>query len=157
VQGQELTPAVGSSTALPSSQLLAQTFSKTARGIPPWLGLLALLEEFVTVWDDPRANPKRPGDAIYIRDGWRCAAPGCTSRRHLEDHHVVYRSRGGGDEPSNRICLCRFHHQQGEHGDLASCRGTAPLGLAWRLGRRDLGVWFRNERRLDAPPRDGCR
>jgi len=139
---------------LPPSRLLAQTFSNTGRRVPPWLGLFALLEEFVTVWDDPRAMPKRPGDAIYIRDGWRCAAPGCTSRRNLEDHHVVYRSHGGSNNLSNRISLCRFHHQHGEHGNLASCRGTAPLGLAWRLGRPELGVWFRNERRLDVPPWD---
>ncbi|HEU4400678.1 MAG TPA: HNH endonuclease signature motif containing protein, partial [Candidatus Polarisedimenticolia bacterium] len=64
----------------------------------------------------------------------------------LEDHHVVYRSRQGPDDLSNRACLCRFHHQRGEHGDLASCRGTAPLGILWRLGRKDLSSWYRNER-----------
>ena len=59
-----------------------------------------------------------------------------------------YRSRGGSDEQANRTCLCRFHHQRGEHGDLASCHGKAPLGLLWRLGKPGLGSWFRNERRL---------
>ena len=67
---------------------------------------------------------------------------------HLEDHHVHYRSRGSSDEASNRTCLCRFHHQRGEHGDLASCRGKAPLGLLWRLGKPGLASWFRSERRL---------
>jgi 5-methylcytosine-specific restriction endonuclease McrA len=116
------------------------------------VALLALLEEFVEVWDDPGGMPRRPGDAVYARDGWRCTAPGCTSLRHLEDHHLVYRSRGGGDELANRTCLCRFHHQRGEHGDLASCRGAAPLGLTWRLGTRALGKRFRNEIRLPPGP-----
>ena len=93
--------------------------------------------------------PRRPGDEIYIRDGWRCTAPGCTSRRNLEDHHIRYRSRGGDDDPANRICLCRFHHQRGEHGGLASCRGRAPTGVVWRLGRKDAApTWYRNERRI---------
>jgi hypothetical protein len=43
---------------------------------------------------------------------------------------------------------CRFHHQRGEHGGLASCTGVAPLGLLWRLGREGLAEWYRNERRL---------
>jgi len=141
-------PAGGSGDDLPPSRVAAQIFSATGRPIPSWVGLLALLEEFVAVWDDPRGMPKRPGDAIYIRDGWRCMAPGCTSRRNLEDHHVLFRSRGGDDEPTNRICICRFHHQQGVHGGLARCHGTAPLGLVWQLGRTGEGATFRNERRL---------
>ena len=60
----------------------------------------------------------------------------------------MYRSRGGGDEPSNRTVLCRFHHQRGEHGGLAACAGRAPLGIVWRLGRGGVGGRFLNERRL---------
>ena len=37
----------------------------------------------------------RREDRIYARDGWRCQAPGCSSRRNLEAHHVVHRARGG--------------------------------------------------------------
>jgi hypothetical protein len=48
------------------------------------------------------------------------------------------------------VTLCRFHHQRGEHGGLMSVRGAAPLGLTWRLGRPDLSVAYRNERRIDA-------
>jgi hypothetical protein len=149
--------------ALPSV-LAARTFSIRSRRVPAWTGLLSLLEDFVLCWDRPAraagatctrspgagAPPPRGPDAIYIRDGWRCAAPGCTSRRNLEDHHLRYRSRGGGDAPENRACLCRFHHQCGEHGGLASCRGMAPLGVTWRLGRPEVAAWYRNERRLAA-------
>jgi hypothetical protein len=75
-------------------------------------------------------------------------APGCTSRRGLEDHHIRYRSRGGGDQERNRVCLCSTHHRLGEHGGLASCRGVAPLAFVWRLGHPDLASWYLNERRL---------
>ena len=130
------------------SFLAARTFSIRCRRIPAWVGLLALLEEFAATWDAAERPRGRSRDAIYIRDGWRCSAPGCSSRRNLEDHHLVYRSRGGSKAHRNRLCLCRFHHQMGEHGGLASCRGEAPLGVVWRLGREPLASWFRNERRL---------
>jgi hypothetical protein len=143
------------------STIAARTFSIRSRLVPAWVGLLALLEDFVLTWDPVRsgavrprvspAAPKRPGDPVYSSAGWRCTAPGCTSRRNLDDHHVVYRSRRGGDALDNRVCLCRFHHYWGEHGELASCRGKAPLGILWRLGKKDLGVWYRNERRVVRP------
>jgi hypothetical protein len=119
------------------------------------VGLLAILDEFVITWDPPTgaASVRRPsGKEIYSRDGWRCSAPGCTSRGHLEDHHLVYRSRGGSNDPDNRICLCRFHDQRGEHGLLARCRGRAPLGVDWVVGRGGVGGRFRNERVLLLSP-----
>lgn len=126
----------------------SRTFSTAIPALPEWIGLLALVEEFVATWDDPKGHPRRHGDEIYIRDGWRCMAPGCTSRKNLEDHHIIYRSRGGSDDLWNRVTLCRFHHQQGEHGGLMRCRGKAPLGLIWSLGASGVGGNFRNERRL---------
>jgi hypothetical protein len=132
-----------------------RSFSIPARPTPTWVGVLALLDDFVTTWDPPASLPsarRSSLDEIYARDGWRCAAPGCTSRRNLEDHHLVYRSRGGGNDHANRICLCRFHHQWGEHGDLASCRGKAPLGVLWVLGRRGVGGRYRNERAVCTGP-----
>jgi hypothetical protein len=131
----------------PASIAIARAFSARRQPVPAWVGLLAMLEDFVETWDDPRAHPKRSSDAVYIRDGWRCSAPGCTSRRNLEDHHLVYRSRGGGDGMENRTSLCRFHHQMGEHGTVASCRGTAPLGIEWRLGSMRV-TRYRNELRI---------
>jgi hypothetical protein len=84
---------------------------------------------------------------FYQRDGHACMAPGCTARCSIEDHHIVYRS---SNEPWNRLCLCRFHHHEGEHGEFAKCRGKAPLDVIWRLGRPELATWWRNERRLSA-------
>jgi hypothetical protein len=133
------------SVALPSWRA-ARTFSIRCRRVPVWVGLLAMLEDYVLTWDDPQGMPKRAADRIYVRDGWRCTAPGCTSRRNLEDHHLDYRSHGGINDPSNRTTLCRFHHQMGEHGLMAACRGAAPLGILWRMGRDGVGGRYRNER-----------
>jgi hypothetical protein len=127
---------------------IARKLAAHGHEIPAWVGLLALIEEFVATWDVAQ-NRRRPSeDAVHVRDGWRCMAPGCTSRRNLQEHHVRYRSQGGGDEMDNRLCLCAFHHQRGEHGDLASCRGLAPLGIEWSLGRGGRGGRFRNEMRV---------
>ena len=107
-----------------------------------WLGLYALLTSYVAAHDAPR-GPR----GVYARDGWRCMAPGCTSCAHLEDHHVLYRAQGGDDAPDNRVTLCRFHHQRGEHGGAMRVRGRAPLELDFELaGRR-----YRNELEVARP------
>jgi hypothetical protein len=65
------------------------------------------------------------------------------------DDFTRERSRGGDEQAeSNQTTACRFHHQMGEHGVFASCRGEAPLGIVWRLGREELATWFRNELRV---------
>ncbi len=130
------------------SVLTARLFLARGRRVPAWVGLLGLLEEFVSTWDDVHGPPRRRADKIYSRDGWRCTAPGCTSRRNIEEHHVTYRSQGGDNAEDNRIAICRFHHQLGEHGAFASCSGKAPLGITWRLGREDVAQWYRNECRI---------
>jgi hypothetical protein len=131
------------------SLVAARLFSMRGLSVPAWVGLLALIEEFVDTWDVVQ-NRRRPSeDAVHIRDGFRCMAPGCTSRRNLQEHHVIYRSQGGTDDMENRLCLCAFHHQRGEHGDMASCRGEAPLGIRWSLGRGGRGGNFLNEIRVN--------
>ncbi len=118
------------------------------RRVPTWVGLLALLEDFAATWDNPAGFPQRDKDAVYERAGFRCQAPGCTRRCNIEDHHLVYRSHQGSDQLWNQLCLCRFHHHQGEHGFFARCRGRAPLDVLWRLGVEESGVFYRNERRV---------
>ena len=128
---------------------LARKLFERYRRVPDWVGLLAMLEDFVETWDHDEGASRRPAQAIYAREGWRCAAPGCTSRANLESHHIEYLSRGGDPKsPANQVCLCRFHHQLGEHGRFASCRGTAPLGLFWELGVDGIGGRFANDRRV---------
>jgi hypothetical protein len=73
---------------------------------------------------------------IYARDGWRCAAPGCSSLQNLHDHHIRFRSAGGSDDAANRVTLCAFHHLRGVHAGLLRCVGKAPDGLRWEMGIR---------------------
>ncbi|RMF75653.1 MAG: HNH endonuclease [Acidobacteria bacterium] len=105
--------------------------------------LFSALWSYASEWD---RGVRRHEDRIYARDGWRCQAPGCTARRNLESHHVVWRSRGGSDDDDNLVTLCRFHHQRGEHGELMAVTGRAPDGLTFVLGRDGRGGTFRNER-----------
>ena len=73
---------------------------------------------------------------VFDRDGWRCAAPGCTSMQNLHDHHIRFRSAGGSDAPENRVTLCAFHHLRGVHAERLRCVGRAPDGLTWQMGIR---------------------
>jgi len=73
---------------------------------------------------------------VFARDGWRCAAPGCTSMQNLHAHHIQFRSAGGDDALENQITLCAFHHLRGVHKGLLRCVGPAPDGLRWELGIR---------------------
>src|SRR4051812_44069718 len=43
-------------------------------------------------------------------DGERCRFPGCTRRRKLHAHHVVYWSQGGRTDLGNLVLLCSRHH-----------------------------------------------
>jgi hypothetical protein len=99
----------------------------------------ALLDCALLAWTlrDPRAE--RP-DPVMVRDGYRCAVPGCTSRRNLHGHHVEFRSAGGSDALCNRVTLCAFHHQRCLHAGLLRVRGRAPDGLVFELGLRASGT-----------------
>jgi hypothetical protein len=134
----------------PASLTITRIFSTRGERAPAWVGLLVMLEDFVRTWDtDGGRRRRRSRDQIFSRAGYRCAAPGCTSRRNLHLHHVQFRSQGGSDETANRESICAFHHLRGIHEGLASCRGEAPLGLTWRLGREDVAAEFINEIRVD--------
>jgi hypothetical protein len=73
---------------------------------------------------------------VFDRDGWRCAAPGCTSMQNLHDHHIRFRSAQGSDALENRVTLCAFHHLRGVHAARLGCVGRAPDGLTWQMGIR---------------------
>ena len=78
----------------------------------------------------------RHRDPIFARDGWRCAVPACTSRRNLHDHHVLFRSHGGGNTRENRVTVCAWHHLRGIHAGRVRAWGEAPDGITWELGVR---------------------
>ncbi|HEX9639227.1 MAG TPA: HNH endonuclease signature motif containing protein [Acidobacteriota bacterium] len=76
---------------------------------------------------------------VFDRDGWRCQAPNCFSRRNLQAHHVVFRSRGGGDEQDNLTTICWSCHLHGVHEGRIKVTGEAPDGLSWSVGCRSSG------------------
>jgi hypothetical protein len=101
------------------------------RGHPvtPNDALEAMLDHVITAWD----RRVTTGYRLYEKFGWRCAVPGCTSRRSLHDHHIVFRSAGGDDSFENRVALCAFHHLRGVHQRLIRISGEAPQHLRFEL------------------------
>ena len=57
-----------------------------------------------------RVVPRRMRRAVLARDGG-CRFPGCTQRRFVDVHHVVFWSQGGRTVPANLTTLCRAHHR----------------------------------------------
>lgn len=48
-----------------------------------------------------------------VRDNFTCQYPGCTED-HLpciEAHHIIPVNRGGSDDASNLLTMCRDHHK----------------------------------------------
>ena len=99
----------------------------------------AMLDHALREWgvNDPwLARWAKRVSSVFERDDWRCTVPGCSSRRNLHAHHIVFRSLGGGDEPENLTTLCAFHHQRGVHGGVITVRGRAPHALTYEVGLR---------------------
>ncbi|MGO8877793.1 MAG: HNH endonuclease [Acidimicrobiales bacterium] len=57
-----------------------------------------------------RVVPPAMRRALAARDRG-CRWPGCTTRRHLHAHHVVFWSKGGRTALSNLVTLCGAHHR----------------------------------------------
>lgn len=106
------------------------TFAEPGEAI--WTGFERLLRHARATWE---AQP-RHRDPIFARDGWRCAVPACSGRRGLHDHHLLFRSRGGGNGQDNRITVCAWHHLRGIHGGRVRAWGEAPHAITWELGVR---------------------
>ena len=101
-------------------------------GAPRWAALERLLLHVIAYWE----TTPRHRDPIFARDGWQCSVPACSSRRNLHDHHLRFRSRGGDNEPTNRVTVCAAHHLHGIHGGAVRAWGTAPRDVHWELGMR---------------------
>ena len=84
---------------------------------------------------------------VFVRDRFRCAVPGCRSRRCLEVHHIVPRSLGGTNELSNLVLLCAGHHQLHHEGKLR-IEGRAPaVDISWVVADHAEPPPARTERR----------
>ncbi len=131
-------------------RLFEAVLNSVRRRLPPRDGrqatageaLDAMIDHVIDAWDQKPSRRR----AIFERDGWRCAVPGCTSQRNLHEHHVAFRSHGGGDEPENRVTLCAWHHLRGVHAGVLRIRGTAPDGLRFDL---PLESYLPGERRTN--------
>jgi hypothetical protein len=93
------------------------------------VGLERLLDHAIATW----VAMAQPGHEVFERDRWSCSVPGCTARRNLHGHHIVFRSHGGPDEPWNVTTLCVWHHQRGVHSGRIRIMGRAPDGLVFDL------------------------
>jgi hypothetical protein len=96
-----------------------------------------MADHFVEVWGPEVVRVRDEIGAGRLRvlertDGL-CAVPGCSCPAEHE-HHVKYRSRGGGEEIWNRTGLCDAHHLAGIHGGWVTVEGMAGDRLLWKLG-----------------------
>ena len=99
-------------------------------GEAAWQALARMLGQVTREW----SSVERHRDPVFAREGWRCGVPGCSARCTLEDHHIVFRSRGGTNEQSNRVAICKTHHAHGIHEGRMRATGRAPDGILWELG-----------------------
>ena len=119
-----------------------------------WRALIILCYHARRAWSQLEHAGSRKDEAVLDRDDWRCAVPGCSSRRSLHRHHIVFSSHGGSDASENLITVCAFHHLIGVHQGILAIRGKAAHGcedlrfdLGLRPGQQPL-VSFRGEHRL---------
>jgi hypothetical protein len=85
-------------------------------------------EHFLETWEGK--VPSRKRREILARKGGRCEVSGC-SRAATHVHHIVFRSRGGGDSPENEVGLCAAHHLHCVHLGWVRVAGRAPNDLHW--------------------------
>jgi hypothetical protein len=84
-----------------------------------------------------RTLPAATERAVLQRAQHRCQVPGCRSSKHLAIHHIIFRSHGGTNDPSNLIVLCDGHHRLLHDGHLA-ITGRAPDELVFTRNGRQL-------------------
>jgi hypothetical protein len=112
---------------------------REGRWLPPGECLGSMCEHFVGAWDGILERRNTPQRRAIERDGGFCQVPGC-SRAAVHAHHVVWRSRGGTDDPENLVSLCAAHHLHGIHAGYIRVSGRAPDALVWELGEEVRGA-----------------
>jgi hypothetical protein len=117
----------------------ARSSGGAGRSLADWECLLVFIQALRDTWENPDDPGWRRRYRIFERDGWRCRAPGCTSRGNLHEHHIVFRSHRGSDSEDNLVTMCMGHHYQGIHAGRVRCFGRAPGALWWELGVRSNG------------------
>ncbi|HEX9243770.1 MAG TPA: HNH endonuclease signature motif containing protein [Anaeromyxobacter sp.] len=106
---------------------------RTGLPLPAGKCLAIVAAHFIRAWECAARPRKTLSREVRERGLGHCQVPGC-SRRATHAHHVLYRSRGGGDELENQIGVCEFHHLRCIHGGWLRVVGRAPDELRWFLG-----------------------
>ena len=119
--------------------VLSLAFAAARRDAGRWLSpgecLVRIAEHFIEVWKPALAERNTLQKQVLARDRYLCQVPGC-SRAAVHVHHIVFRSAGGSDDPSNLVSLCATHHLRGVHMGRIRVWGRAPDELHWDLGVR---------------------
>jgi hypothetical protein len=131
---------------------VASLRERAGRPLQEWEVLALVMNEFMSVWDNAETRRQRRLQPILEREGWRCAAPGCSAMGsgRLEDHHIRFRSAGGSDDLSNRVAVCKGHHRL-IHLGIVRVTGTAPDDLTWEMGcepGKEPFLVYKNEMRI---------
>jgi len=123
-------------------EAIAQCRELRGRSLADWQCADRFLDSFFAEWERKDPYGAVLAHKVIARDGYRCTVPGCRSRRGLQAHHVIWRSRGGRDEMWAMSTLCAAHHHHGVHEGWIEVTGEAPHNLSWRLGVIDgEAVW----------------
>jgi hypothetical protein len=109
---------------------IAAVRARFGRLLPGGKCLAMISAHFFRTWRHVMKRPKTVSQKVRERDDCMCMAPGC-SHAATDSHHVLFRSRGGGDEQENQVALCEFHHRCIHDGWL-TVTGRAPDELVWR-------------------------
>jgi hypothetical protein len=86
-----------------------------------------------------RPNPTALARRVKLRDGDRCANPGCGRRDNLQAHHIEHRSNGGRTVADNEAAVCTCCHAL-IHAGLLEVTGTPWDGLRWTPRSAGLDV-----------------
>jgi len=65
---------------------------------------------FGTQYQVPNYEGRNFREKVLWRDGYKCQRPKCKSKTMLQAHHIIPKSRGGSNTPSNGITLCEECH-----------------------------------------------
>lgn len=109
-------------------------------GFNPGECLARVSDHFVEVWTINLEKPKctKARRTVFGRHHGLCGVPGCSAEAQHE-HHLQFRSRGGGNEIENRVALCAAHHLRGVHAGYLTVEGRAGEHLVWRFGSKTSG------------------
>jgi len=119
--------------------------------------LARVADHFVDVWSVNLEKPTgtKARRTVLGRHGGLCGVPGCrvpSSRAEAQhEHHITYRSRGGGNEIENRVALCAAHHLRGVHAGYLAVEGRAGENLVWRFGGETWSTSGKDDVRKEVP------